>query len=238
MLELLFVAALGWTQLDSWIPEHEVVLVHEVASGDTAIEIAEEHGIEVGNLMAVNPIEDPNLLHVGQELVVSEPLGRRPVAPLPSVSPNPPRAEDAPVATQVAQPSSPSEDEPAPAPTTEQGSEPEPEPVPPTSSGDGVWYRLADCESGNWIDGGASFEPGSARWNWGAPGMTIPPWGTSLHHGGLQFHPGTWDAYRLDGFPQRAYDASPAQQIAVGERVLAAQSWRAWPTCAAKLGLR
>lgn len=100
------------------------------------------------------------------------------------------------------------------------------------------WATLAECESGNWIDGGASFATGSARWNWGAPGMTIPPWGTRIHHGGLQFHPGTWSAYRSDHHPTYAYDASPSQQVEVAERVLADQTWRAWPTCSQKIGLR
>jgi resuscitation-promoting factor RpfB len=109
----------------------------------------------------------------------------------------------------------------------------------PSSEGDrGVWSRLADCESGNWVNGGESFEPGSARWHWAKPGTEVPPWGTTIHHGGLQFHPGTWSSFKLDGYPQYAYDATPAQQIAVAERVLAAQGWGAWPTCASKLGLR
>jgi hypothetical protein len=111
-------------------------------------------------------------------------------------------------------------------------------PPPAPAVGDTVWDRLAECESGNWINGGTSFERGSARWYWARPGTQVPPWGTTIHHGGLQFHPGTWTAYRLDGYPQFAYDATREQQIAVGERVLAAQGWGAWPTCARKLGLR
>lgn len=98
------------------------------------------------------------------------------------------------------------------------------------------WATLAECESGNWLDGGG-FEEGSARWYWARPGTTVPPWGTTIHHGGLQFHPGTWDAFRLDGYPARAYDATPQQQVAVAERVLAAQGWGAWPTCARRMGL-
>lgn len=56
--------------------------------------------------------------------------------------------------------------------------------------------------------------------------------------GGLQFHPQTWAAYNLPGYPPRAYMATREQQIAVAERVLAEQGWRAWPTCSRKLGLR
>lgn len=101
-----------------------------------------------------------------------------------------------------------------------------------------VWDRLADCESGNWVDGGASFEEGSARWYWARPGTEVPPWGTTIHHGGLQFHPGTWDAFKLDGYPARAYDATREQQIAVAEIVLERQGWEAWPVCSRKIGLR
>jgi hypothetical protein len=124
------------------------------------------------------------------------------------------------------------EPEPEPAPQAQEAA-PEPPVAAPSRN---VWDNLADCESGNWVNGGASFETGSARWSWGAPN-TIPPWGTSIHHGGLQFHPGTWDAYKLEGYSQYAFQASREQQIAVAERVLAVQGWGAWPTCAHKLGL-
>lgn len=85
----------------------------------------------------------------------------------------------------------------------------------------GVWDRLAECES-------------HGEWNYG-PHST---WGSKLFHGGLQFHPGTWSAYKLPGYPTYAYQASREQQIKVGERVLAAQGWGAWPDCSRKLGLR
>lgn len=100
------------------------------------------------------------------------------------------------------------------------------------------WDRLADCESGNWIDGGASFETGSARWDWAKPGTEVPPWGSARFHGGLQFHPDTWDWLAPDGFPEHAYNATREQQIVVGERVLEEQGWGAWPVCSVKVGLR
>ncbi len=100
---------------------------------------------------------------------------------------------------------------------------PAPEPEPARS----VWDRLADCESGEWTgDGG--FVAASANWSSTA----------GLFEGGLQFHPDTWDGYRDPGMPGAAYDASRAQQIAVAERVLAEQGWKAWPVCSRKLGLR
>lgn len=78
---------------------------------------------------------------------------------------------------------------------------------------DDVWDQIAKCESGG-------------RWN------------TSTgngYSGGLQFSPSTWRAYGGSG---SAAGASRAQQIAVAERVLAAQGWGAWPSCSRKVGAR
>ncbi len=91
-----------------------------------------------------------------------------------------------------------------------------------------VWDRLADCETGEWIDGGRDFHKNSARWD--ASDGTF--------QGGLQFHPGTWDAYKPSGFPDSASAATREQEIIVAERVLADQGWQAWPVCSRKLGLR
>jgi resuscitation-promoting factor RpfA len=79
----------------------------------------------------------------------------------------------------------------------------------PTST----WDALAQCESGgNWsTNTGNGFS------------------------GGLQFTPSTWRSFGGTGL---AHQASRAQQIAVAERVLASQGWKAWPACSRKLGLR
>ncbi|GAA0907479.1 hypothetical protein GCM10009559_76260 [Pseudonocardia zijingensis] len=77
----------------------------------------------------------------------------------------------------------------------------------------GVWDKLAACESsGNWsANTGNGFS------------------------GGLQFTPSTWKAFGGKG---SAHNASRAEQIAVAERVLDGQGWKAWPACSKKLGLR
>jgi resuscitation-promoting factor RpfA len=77
----------------------------------------------------------------------------------------------------------------------------------------GVWDRLAQCESsGNWqTNTGNGF------------------------YGGLQFTMSTWRGFGGTGMP---HHASRAQQIAVAQRVLATQGWKAWPACSSKLGLR
>jgi uncharacterized protein YabE (DUF348 family) len=78
---------------------------------------------------------------------------------------------------------------------------------------DGVWDKLAQCEAGgNW-----SINSGNG------------------YYGGLQFNAGTWRAYGGTGLP---HQNSREQQIAIGEKVQAAQGWGAWPGCARKLGLR
>lgn len=93
------------------------------------------------------------------------------------------------------------------------------------------WQRLADCESGRW-DADGDPEPGSARW---AYGLTFDHGDT--FQGGLNFHPETWDAFRDKDMPDHAGRASKLEEIVVGERVLDAQGWGAWPVCSEKLDL-
>lgn len=78
------------------------------------------------------------------------------------------------------------------------------------------WRAVGSCESG-------------LRWHYNGP---------SGFDGALQFHPGTWAAYRLPGYPRFAYLASPFQQLVIAELVLARQGWGAWPACSRKVGLR
>ena len=80
---------------------------------------------------------------------------------------------------------------------------------------DSDWDRLAQCESGgNWaINTGNGFQ------------------------GGLQFSQGTWASYGGTDYAASANQASREQQITVAEKVLSAQSWNAWPSCSASLGL-
>ena len=79
-----------------------------------------------------------------------------------------------------------------------------------------VWDSLAQCESGgNW-----SINNGNG------------------YHGGLQFHPQTWNSYGGQQYAPYAYQATREQQIAVAEKVQAGQGWGAWPACTSKLGIR
>jgi resuscitation-promoting factor RpfA len=105
----------------------------------------------------------------------------------------------------------PSTQAPATAPSAAQASAP----VAPADTGTPVstWDKVAQCESGG-------------------------NWATSTgngFHGGLQFTASTWRSFGGSGMP---HQASRTEQIAVAERVLAAQGWKAWPACSHKLGLR
>jgi hypothetical protein len=84
---------------------------------------------------------------------------------------------------------------------------PPPSPPPPPPSSEADWDAIAMCESGgDWhID--------------------------STYDGGLQFHPDTWLAYGGGRYARYAWQATREQQIAIAERVLAAQGPGAWPVC-------
>ncbi|MGW7252530.1 transglycosylase family protein [Streptomyces sp. NPDC054834] len=71
------------------------------------------------------------------------------------------------------------------------------------------WDAVAQCESGgNW-----SINTGNG------------------YYGGLQFSASTWAAYGGTQYAPQANQASKSQQIAVAEKVLAAQGKGAWPVC-------
>ncbi|MGH3478917.1 MAG: transglycosylase family protein [Pseudonocardiaceae bacterium] len=78
------------------------------------------------------------------------------------------------------------------------------------------WDRLAECESsGNW------------RANTG-----------NGYYGGLQFSRRTWKAFGGGSYAGTANNATRTQQIAIAEKVLRTQGWKAWPTCSRKTGVR
>ncbi len=85
----------------------------------------------------------------------------------------------------------------------------------PAISSSSVWDAIAQCESGgNWhINTGNGY------------------------YGGLQFSAGTWTSYGGGAYASTADLATREQQIAIGEKVQAAQGWGAWPTCSAAAGV-
>jgi hypothetical protein len=80
----------------------------------------------------------------------------------------------------------------------------------------GVWDRVAQCESGG---------------NWNANTG-------NGYYGGLQFSRSTWHSYGGGAFARTADRATRSQQIAIAEKVLRAQGWKAWPTCSRRAGVR
>ncbi len=84
----------------------------------------------------------------------------------------------------------------------------------PASAAEHDWTGVAQCESGgNW-----SINTGNG------------------YYGGLQFSSPTWLGHGGGEFAARADLATPAQQIAVAERVLLTQGVGAWPNCGRHLG--
>jgi LysM repeat protein len=81
----------------------------------------------------------------------------------------------------------------------------------PGSTGGVNWSAIAACESGG---------------NWSAST------GNGFY-GGLQFTQQTWLAYGGGQYASSANLASPGQQVAVAQRVLAGQGIGAWPVCGA-----
>jgi Transglycosylase-like domain len=83
----------------------------------------------------------------------------------------------------------------------------------PTSS---IWDRVAACESGG-------------RW-----GINTG----NGYYGGVQMDMTFWRRHGGLAYAARPDLASRDAQITVAQRGLAAQGWRAWPTCSRRLGLR
>ncbi|MGY1439133.1 transglycosylase family protein [Streptomyces reniochalinae] len=78
-----------------------------------------------------------------------------------------------------------------------------------------VWEKVAACES-------------SGKWDINTG---------NGHYGGLQFTADTWAAYGGRAYAPRADLASPSEQVAIAERVLAGQGPGAWPHCGPRAGL-
>ncbi|MFC4947233.1 DUF4038 domain-containing protein [Pseudonocardia sp. GCM10023141] len=137
--------------------------------------------------------------------------------PVPAPSPAPaPKAEAAPTPAPLPAPKPAPAPAPAPAPKP---APPAPAPKPPAPAPpatDGVWDRLAQCEStGNW-----AINTGNG------------------YFGGLQFDMGTWRAYGGTAYAPSAHQATREQQIAVATKVRDDRGgYGAWPACAARLGL-
>jgi hypothetical protein len=91
-----------------------------------------------------------------------------------------------------------------------------PTPQPPTGyTGGGIWDCIAHYESG----GDWSIDTGNG------------------YYGGLQFTAQTWAGYGGTAYASEANLATPAEQIAIAEKVQASQGWGAWPVSSVKCGV-
>ena len=158
---------------------------------------------------------------LGEQAFVSAmtapPQVKAPAPPPPPPTTAAPAPPAPPPTTAAPPPPPPTTAAPAPPPPPPTTAAPAPAPTPapapaPVASGT-VWDRLAQCEAGG---------------NWAANTG-------NGYYGGLQFSASSWAAMGGGGLP---HQASRATQIAMGEKLLAAQGWGAWPSCSAKLGLR
>jgi hypothetical protein len=77
------------------------------------------------------------------------------------------------------------------------------------------WNAVAQCESGgNWAD------------NTG-----------NGYYGGLQFSASTWSGFGGTAYAPTANEASPGEQMAIADKVVAVQGWGAWPVCSRVAGV-
>jgi LysM repeat protein len=149
-------------------------------------------------------VPNPNMIAAGQRLQLPA-SGQVPGWMAKAASAAIGATESAPVASASTPP-------PAQSPAAVQAPEPAPASSAGTSSPAGAnWNAIAACESGgNW-----STNTGNG------------------FYGGLQFTEQTWLANGGGQYAASANLASPAQQIAVAQQVLATQGIGAWPVCGA-----
>ena len=98
-------------------------VVHIIVAGDTVASIARAFGVSISDILAANEIPDPNVLLVGQEIIIplavptanNDPgvtVEQVPVAPLPVEDTTPPPADPAPPAQELPLAEQPSSAEP------------------------------------------------------------------------------------------------------------------------------
>ena len=189
---------------------HHAAASYTVHQGDTLSAIAARSYGTSADWPAVwwanrHQVKNPNMVFVGQRLVL--PASGHVTAAMASAAqaaiPAPPPPDPAPTAPVTYSQQDPSSA--APVYTAA------PAPVAASSSSGVNWNAIAACESGgNWsISTGNGF------------------------YGGLQFTEQTWLGYGGGQYASSANLATPSEQIAVAQRVLAGQGIGAWPVCGA-----
>jgi LysM repeat protein len=188
---------------------HQAQASYTVRQGDTLTTIAAHAYHNAADWPAVwwanrRQVRNPNMIAAGQRLQL--PASGHVTAAMA-------RAAKAAIPAPPPPPPAPAQAPAAPV-STYQGGQSASAPVSnavPASSGGVNWSGIAACESGgNW-----STNTGNG------------------FYGGLQFSEQTWLAYGGGQYAPSANLASPSQQIAVAQQVLAGQGIGAWPVCGA-----
>ena len=168
-------------------PAPKPLPTHTVKRGETLVGIALQYGLDYRELAAWNNITNPNVLAVGQVLVVARPADAKPYAPpvttpLATAGPpiearplaNTPNAKVEPRATKLpyseralAQLGSPEGSVPAPTPTPGPAPEPTPVPVPPAPP-PGAPVAAAEPEK-------AGTDREAVDWMWPVKGKVLAP---------------------------------------------------------------
>lgn len=182
-------------------------------SNDTAASVAAAVDAEPAEPVPGSTPDGAHALY--QIAAVTTVVAVRPVGAVDLPEPKPAPTTTAPAPTTAAPAPAPAPaPEPAPAPAPTPAPAPAPTPAPaPAVANSGPWDQLAQCEAGG---------------NWGINTG-------NGYYGGLQFSMSSWQAVGGQGYP---HQASRETQIAMGERLRAAQGWGAWPASSSKLGLR
>ncbi len=190
---------------------HNIPASYTVKQGDTLSAIAAHTYGREADWPAVwwanrHQVTNPNMIVIGEKLRLPA-SGQVPAwmarAAQAAIPAPPPAPAPAPVATGGVSQA----DSPAPAPVSTSSSSG----GAAASSGGVNWSAIAACESGG---------------NWSANT------GNGFY-GGLQFTQQTWQGYGGGQYAPSANQATPSQQIAVAQRVLAGQGIGAWPVCGA-----
>ncbi|MGX1129561.1 nucleoid-associated protein YgaU [Streptomyces glaucescens] len=100
---------------------------------------------------------------------------------------------------------------------------------PPASGPQAATHAPHECPKGKWPWGCVADCESSGNWHINTG---------NGYYGGLQFWQPTWEAYGGLKYAARADLATREEQIAVAQKVLAAQGWEAWPVCSKRYGLK
>ncbi|MGO1320653.1 MAG: ubiquitin-like domain-containing protein [Galactobacter sp.] len=165
-----------------------------------------------GQRTTVSKVRYVNGKVVATEVVSSE-ITTKPVSKLVQVGTKAPEKEST---AKHAEDSSSSSSSSEKSDSKDSSSESKPASNGPSGSVDGVWQKLAQCESGgNW-----SINTGNG------------------YYGGLQFTASTWKAQGGTKYAALPHQATAAQQVEIAKKLQARAGWGQWPGCTSKLGLR